>query len=514
MRTIEMMVVLAVLPPVFSLLTPGRTVAVWMHWLPFLAAALALAQLLLEGYRWQMLPAYLVVAFLVLYGAGRGMSSNRESFSFGAVALVTWLAAVTLSVVLPVFEFPAPTGPFAVGTEVRHLTDLRRHETLSGNPGAPRELMVQIWYPAEASFRGKLAPYRQKQTTNWRTAQLALVKTNAFLNAPLAAAHPSYPVVLFSPSWSGQRVQNTFQIEELASHGYVIVAMDHPYGTDVTVFPDGRIVRTKLGAGENYSSQEAFDRFEQEADEQVKFRAEDARFVLDKLDEFNRRDPEARFTGRLDLQRVGIFGHSLGGSVAAQACWLDPRFKTALNMDGMLTAESGRDGSPRPIFFMLEDQTLPSRAELPSLDSRHRRAAEFEYAQAAMMQASLSRSGGYRMVIHGTTHRSFSDSPLFSPLRFLTGAGAIPARRAENIINQYTLAFFDQALKGQSEPLLAGLSPEFPEARLEVWNTPRPMEMKHLQSSKAIPVAIQPIAIAGEVDRSAVSAGTGSAGER
>ena len=494
MRTLEMMVVLAVLPPVLALLTPGRAAALWMHWLPFLAAGFALTQLLLEGYRWQMLPAYLLVAFLVLYGvlstAGFGVRPAGESFSVGAAALVVWLTAVTLSTVLPVFQFPAPTGPFPVGTEVRHLTDLRRHETLSGNLNDPRELMVQIWYPAEASFRGELAPYRQKQTTNWRTAQLALVKTNAYLDAPLASARPTYPVLLFSPSWSGLRVQNTFQVEELASHGYVVVAMDHPYGTDVTVFPDGRVVRTKLGAGEDYSSQEAFDRFEQEAEEQVTTRAEDAHFVLDQLQDLNREDPEARFTGRLDLGRVGIFGHSLGGSVAAQACWLDPRFKAALNMDGMLAAESGRQGSPRPIFFMLEDQTLPSPTQLPSLDPQHRRAAEFEYAQAAMMETSLSRSGGYRMVIHGTTHRNFSDSPFFSPLHFLTGAGSIPARRGMDIINQYTLAFFNQTLQGQPEPLLTEMSREFPEARLEVWTAPTSAGQKYSRNSGAGPATL------------------------
>lgn len=480
---------LAVLPSVLSLLTPARASGHWIHVLPFLAVAAGLMQLRAEGYRWQMLPAYVLVALLLVCEATRWMHFARAGFSVGLVALVLWLGALVLSVTLPVFEFPKPTGPFQVGIEVRHLVDPNRRETLSNDAGDPRELMVQIWYPVDRSFHGQLAFYREKQTTNWRTSQLALVKTNAYLHAPMAAAQASYPILVFSPSWSGQRVQNTFQVEELASYGYIVVAMDHPYGTEVTIFPDGRIVRTKLGPGENYSSQQAFQQFVREAEQQVSIRAEDARFVLDKLQEFDRHDPEGLLTGRLDLERVGIFGHSLGGSVAAQACWLDGRFRAALDMDGMVADESAREGSPCPIFFMLEDATWPPRTELSSVDSRHRRAAEFAYSQTDLMETSLTRSGGYRMVIQGTTHRNYSDSPFFSPLKSLTGAGTVSTDRAVQVINRYTRAFFDKTLQGKSEALLAGLSPEFPEARLEVWNAQGQDRQKPLDRRLAKPVA-------------------------
>lgn len=486
---IELIFMLAVLPPVLTLLTPSRTSAYWVHLLPFLAVVVGLLHLRAEGYRWQMLPAYFLVALLLVCEATRLMHFAQAGFSVGVVALVLWLGAVGLSAVLPVFEFPKPTGPFQIGTEVRHLVDPSRRETLSNDSNAPRQLMVQIWYPVDQSFHGQLALYREKKTTTWRTAQLALVKTHAYLSAPMAAAQASFPILVFSPSWSGQRVQNTFQVEELASHGYIVVAMDHPYGTDVTVFPDGRTVRTKLGPGEDYSSQQTVQGFVREAEQQVRVRAQDARFVLDKLEEFNRRDPQGFLTGKLDLRRVGIFGHSLGGSVAAQACWLDARFKAALDMDGMLADESAREGAPCPTFFMMEDATFPPRTKLPSVDSRQQRAAEFAYAQSDMMENSLARSGGYRMVIQGTTHRNYSDSPFFSPLKFLTGAGSVSPDRAVHVINQYTRAFFDKTLKGKSEPLLAGLSEDFPEARLEVWNAQRHEGLKHSGSVFDKPLA-------------------------
>lgn len=470
MRTLEIMLLIAALPLVFGLLTPGRPPGIWIHVLPLLAAVLTLAQLLVEGYRWQMLPAYVMIGFLVFFEAGLWVHSEQTSFYVGVGVLVVWVAAVGLSAALPVFEFPKSTGPFQVGTEVRHLTDPHRREILSSNPNDPRELMVQIWYPVDPSFRGELASYRNKDVTNWRTAQLALVKTNAYLSAPVVSTQSSYPVLMFSPPWSGQRVQNTFQVQELASHGYIVVAMDHPYGTDVTAFPDGRIAHTKLGVGEDYSSQEAFEHFLREAEQQVEVRASDARFVIDKLEEFNRQDPKGLLTGKLDLNRIGIFGHSLGGSVAAQACWLDARFKAALDMDGMVAGESAHEGSNCPIFFMMEDDVLPPRTAIPSLSPRDRRVAEFGYEQAAMMEISLTKSGGYRIVIQGATHRNFSDSPFFSPLKSLTGFGPISTKRCAQIVNQYSLAIFDKNLKGQAQSLLESAVHEFPEARLEVWN--------------------------------------------
>ena len=491
MRVLEIIVLMAALPPVFGVLTLQRTPGAWIHVLPLLAAVLALVQLFLEGFRWQMLPAYVLVVFLVLLETGTWVHSAQTSFYVGVGALVVWLSAVVLSAALPVFEFPKPTGPFQVGTEVRHLIDPHRQETLSGNPSDPRELMIQIWYPVDPLFKGELAPYRDKKVTNWHTAQLALVNTNAYLSAPLASTQSSYPVLLFSPSWSGQRVQNTFQVQELASHGYIVVGMDHPYGTDVTAFPDGRIVRTKLGVGEDYSSQEAFEHFVREAEQQVKVRAEDARFVVDKLEEFNQQDPKGLLTGKLDLNRLGIFGHSLGGSVGAQACWLDARFKAALDMDGMVAGESAREGSNCPTFFMMEDDVLPAKNAIASLSPRDRRVVEFGYEQASMMEVSLNKSGGYRMVIQGTTHRNFSDSPFFSPLKSLTGAGPIPTTRCAEIVNQYTLAFFDKILKGQPEPLLESASHTFPEARMEVWNARTQVSAKVSQIGPT-PVGMEP----------------------
>ena len=95
------------------------------------------------------------------------------------------------------------------------------------------------------------------------------------------------------------------------------------------------------------------------------------------------------------------------------------------------------------------------------------------------------------MVIQGTTHRNFSDSPLFSPVKSLTGAGPIPTKRCAQIVNQYSLAFFAKTLQGQAEPMLESVSHEFPEARLEVWNARTQVGSNGSQVDLA-PVAMEP----------------------
>ncbi len=84
-----------------------------------------------------------------------------------------------------------------------------------------------------------------------------------------------------------------------------------------------------------------------------------------------------------------------------------------------------------------------------------------------MMLPWSEESGGFRIFLHGSTHASFTDRALFSPLKTLSGAGRIPPRRQFFIINQFALAFFDQALKGKPSPMLESRHRPFPEAAFD-----------------------------------------------
>jgi hypothetical protein len=249
----------------------------------------------------------------------------------------------------------------------------------------------------------------------------------------------------------------------------VVVGIDHPYCSKTVAFPDGRIARRKFLGEEDYSSEAAVNFFVKIADEQVRLRARDARFVLDALERLNKHDPERLLTESLDLTRVGIFGFSLGGGTSAETCWLDHRFKAGLDMGGLIAGESVVQGTFAPFFFMFEGiyESLPyaPRVDISGIAPGKRREIELTRKQFDRMKTSLSKFGGYWMTITGITHMDFTDSPFFSPLRRRSARSTAIA----HIVSQYARAFFDKHLRNIEQPLLDGSPAEIPEVHLEVW---------------------------------------------
>ncbi len=466
MRPLEIALTLTLLLPVIALMSPSRSYGIGFDIVVFLIVALALSHFILEGYRWQMALAYLVTTLLLLYVIVGYQFSTNISYFAGLVCLCFIGATILLSTILPVFELPAPTGPYKVGTQVRHLVDLNRNEQFSNNSSDPRELMIQIWYPVELSTNGHLSPYRERAATTLWNARYTLATSHSHLNAALSSAQHQYPVLIFAPSWWGQRTDDTFLAEELASHGYVVVGIDHPYSSLVVAFSDGRIVRTKLFIQETYATQSSFETFVKAAAEQIKLRVADVQFVLDALERISAYDTKSQFEGRLDTNRVGIFGYSIGGGVAAEVCWLDHRFKAGVDLDGMIAGESEERGTFAPFLFMLEGPS-PLDTQHQAANPENKRESDFDDAQTSAMRRSLAKYGGYWMTVRGFAHANFSDGPFFSPL--LGGSGPVDPPRAAQITRRYTLAFFDKFLKGVEEPLLGGASLEFPEVHLEAW---------------------------------------------
>jgi dienelactone hydrolase len=296
---------------------------------------------------------------------------------------------------------------------------------------------------------------------------LALVRTHAATGVPLARARGRYPVVLFSPSWIGRRDQNTVQVEELASHGFLVVGVDHPYGTALTVFPDGRKAETALGEWMDYSSDESFQACLRAAEAQLQIRAADVRFVLDELERLDRGDPSELLTGRVDTSRVGVFGHSFGGAVAAEVCLTDPRFKAGVDLDGVFFGGPKTKAIGKPFLVFSEDTPVPTPAQVAAATGRSRRELTLYADDDRAIRQGLSESGGYFVTIQGTSHMSYCDSPLYSPLRRLTRAGPIRREKGIEIINAYVLAFFRANLLGENASLLGTMPSPYPEVEFE-----------------------------------------------
>src|SRR4029077_5960377 len=219
-----------------------------------------------------------------------------------------------------------------------------RIEPLSTNNDA-RELMVDIWYPAEAS---SAAPVEYLDVAAYDKALGAKgfkdffgdasetikqgVKTHAVSGAPYARSAQRSAVLIFSPGGGMIPEVYTAQLEDLSSHGYVVAAISHPYDAAVTIFPDGRQISNSDKRWPVIPSLEGDANLNQ-----LEWHANDIRFVLDQLSRANvSRASALPFAGYLDLSRVGAFGHSIGGIAAAHACQLDRRIKACMNQDGIV----------------------------------------------------------------------------------------------------------------------------------------------------------------------------------
>ncbi len=426
----------------------------WFLLMLFVATAVpSLINLSSGSYRWQLLPVYifsiLLLLSLILIAMLQPKINLPQLFLCCAVGLCCLLATAIFSYLYPIFGFPVPTGEYAVGTTSIDLVDQSRTELCDLSTKSARELVVQVWYPATSS-NGTKAPYLPdaRLIPKGVFSHLGLIKTNAVSDAPIAAAQLPYPVVIYTPSWSGFRTDNIFQTEELASHGFVVMGLEHPCAVPMAIYPSGRVIYSNLSA-DYTSSDAAMAKLLRVGEEQLVLRTQDILFVLEQLPQIASTKP---FQGTLNLDQIGIFGHSFGGAAAAQACAVDPRLKAGLNMDGLLFGSAAQDGAAQPFFFMSSDYPRPTAADLNSTNGPFRRSKQTDAWGYQQRDRWFQRHGGYNLRLMESSHLNFSDYPLRS--RIANGGGKISTDRAMKIINDYTVAFFDRQLKGKPSSLL------------------------------------------------------------
>ena len=422
--------------------------------------------LLVEKSRWQMVPAmvfsgllagYVIVSYFMKKDL-ESIAPRRWVWTISVVLLVLTILPPTL---FPVPSLPEPTGPYSVGVTSFEWVDDTRLETLAPETSENRKIMVQVWYPAEIDSDSQLAPYMEQMDVtgpvlasqfglpDFLFDHIILAKTHSYLNVPLSAKENSYPVLVFSHGWTGVRMQNTYQAEELASHGYIVIAPDHTYGAGIVVFPDGSaILNNPALIPADAESEEEYDRIVRVLGQAW---VGDLQFVLDQTEMLNDGTIPSIFTDRLDLNNIGFFGHSTGGGAVIETCYLDSRCKAGLTEDAWLipfSREMLTDGLSQPFFFLQSEDW-----------SGERNTVMFE-----TLFGNLHSSNTIKLSINGTKHYDFTDLPMLTPLAPLIGLkGPINAQRSLSIINAYTLAFFDQTLKDISSPLLDGQGADYPE---------------------------------------------------
>jgi len=388
-------------------------------------------------------------------------------------ALVPALAALAA----PPFQLPAPTGAYAVGTTSWTLIDRAREEPFAA--GERRQVNVVAWYPIDVAPRGALAPYLREGVDEARAfARLIRAAPDSYDAIADVATHATVdaaparggllPLLIFSHGYGGVASAHAALIEDLASRGYAVLSVVHPYETAAARLDSGRVVsmldeagtprspyRDVIGEwGKEDETMTAVTAASGEDEQRRLLRGylaglpqttaalqrwvADTALVLDRLPSLARGTPAGRVAVRVNARAVGVLGHSMGGVAAAAFCVADRRCRAALNLDGIPQYGSMIDRT-MPVPMLMVYSARPGR--LGANDAIYRRAA----------------SRYVRVDVKDTRHLDFSDLNFWGGrLREVPALGSIDPARAAEIVRTIVREYFDQELRGRRSPLLTG----------------------------------------------------------
>lgn len=335
---------------------------------------------------------------------------------------------------------PPLTGPYGVGLKSMHLIDKSRPEKFTkDNLNDFREMMIQIFYPIDKKIKEPRVEYMDSPTFAWlkdrSPVPLVTVPDNAYTfvrphgknNPAVSKDEKNYPVIIFSPGYDGVYQIYTSLIEDIVSNGFIVVAINHPYVSGITVFPDGR----KIYLAENSSGELG-----------LRSVVEDAKFVLDTITKLNCLDPDLQ--GCFDLSKVGMYGHSFGGASTSICLYEDNRFLCGLTLDGVFYLDYIPEGLNKPFLLMIAENRFNDENVQEMWDHLH--------------------SDSYKVEVLGSTHYAYTDVgvllnhlvPLI-PNKIL-GFGTIEPKRHVNITRSFELAFFEVYLKDENVDRLTDLA--------------------------------------------------------
>ena len=383
------------------------------------------------------------------------------------VALVS-----SVLVAAPTIELPAPGGPLPVGRTRWLVTDPSRADPFNQRP---RQIEVIAWYPAAAAGAG--GPYLTNGLDEVRSLatmfgnrtsmdELGNVRTHATDDAEPRARDGSFPLLVFSHGYTGVPAASTTLLEELASAGYVVLSVIHPYEASASTIDGGVVTmldesgRLREPIATIFGEWKDEDRVlaevtsaRDESDQRRLLRAyldrltqttamtrrwvDDVRAVMSQLTTAPRENAARRAVARADSTRFGVFGHSMGGVMAGEYCLTEKRCAAVLNLDGspqygsMIDARLGRP-------LLMAYSARPGR--IGASDAVYKRAA----------------SRYYRVDVDDTRHLDFTDMVMWPALRERHATGPIAPDRAIATTRAVVREFFDQELRGRRSKLLAG----------------------------------------------------------
>jgi|GEM_PF-4043325 len=359
-------------------------------------------------------------------------------------------------------QLPIPTGPFCIGKTKVQLTDSKRLEYFTEAPDDFRFLVVDIWYPGDCT--GERVPYihpevlkayrrEEQESDSLNLSFFQSIDTHAHSNSAWATSVQSVPVLIFSPGAGTPLAFYTSLFEHLASYGYVVFGMLHTYDENVVESPDGNLFYRKQAFfdsqfdeafNEQFSGLLDFVKSEAKPGEKrvrvkqlfkedfpttfnVKRRAHDIAFIAEKVNELNN-DPNHLLYQKMDVEKIGGFGHSFGGAAMGQVLFMDTGIKAAINLDGWQFGDRVGEAFSKPFLYVWGDYEQPD----------------------ALNKVVYQNAGDFFTDVKmlGTSHSNFSDLPLMPGASIFSNLGPIEGVRNAQLMNALVKGYFDAHLKG------------------------------------------------------------------
>ena len=363
-------------------------------------------------------------------------------------------------------SLPAPTGAFPVGRQMFLWNDPARPEDVGPTAGQPREVAAYVYYPAVAKgnhieYYPGLAGLENAPETRilrlqfggvWNAVTSGTIHTNAYAAPPMPPGRTKFPALIFSPGGQAPVLAYQLQLEELASHGYVIFALEHGTDSALIIRPDRTMIPYVSRRPPDPLPTVAY--LEAVRDEAIR-RTADIVFSVSQVFRLAKQ-PDSVFHNRLDLSRIGVFGHSAGGQAAIRTCQIDARVRACLNQDGEMFGIALGSAEPiptvlpgkptlAPVADIYVAEPLASDAQLAAVNVTRKQFEDWRAAKSRALRSFLQQSSRESDLITiaapGYVHATFMD------IRLLTSnpdpEAALNHRTAVNI----TRAFFDAHLR-------------------------------------------------------------------
>ncbi len=372
-------------------------------------------------------------------------------------------------VALGAVKLPHPDGPYAVSRRTFIWTDGTRLEDASIPDRSARHVAVFVFYPAAPTGKraeyypglanlddnGPVAGLKAQFFGSWKDVRDGKVETSISENSLIADSTRPFPVLLFSPGLSVPALAYSIQLTELASHGYVIFALDHPYDTALVQLPDGKSIAFVDRHAPNGPPNAAFFRIDAERE---RVWTKDTQFALRQVQKLN--SEAGVFERRLDLSKVGVFGHSMGGRVAVQACQVMMEVSACLNQDGGLFGVDFRSSEVIPFVSehastngSLLNIDVPIHLSPGDVDAEGEKSFDaWQARKSKLLQDFLLQNARPTYSVlsrrRGLAHGSFMDVRVLNALSDHKDPGDSLADLV--LINELNLAFFDATLKASA----------------------------------------------------------------